>query len=133
MTDRASALILYRKKILLIFRQRDGIEYYVVPGGGVEINETIREACIREVREETGLKVKNLIFVGNINNRGRIEHYFLTHVFPGKAKIGFPESARQKDNNRFTLVWVPINEILTLNIVPSEALKLIEKAITEFQ
>lgn len=36
------------------------------PGGHVEDNETMYEACIREMKEETGLTVRNLENVGYI-------------------------------------------------------------------
>lgn len=36
------------------------------PGGHVEDNETTFEACIREIKEETGLTIKNPINVGYI-------------------------------------------------------------------
>ena len=34
------------------------------PGGHVEINETLEEAVIREIKEETGLDIKNPILCG---------------------------------------------------------------------
>lgn len=43
-------------KVLLI-KRRD-VPIWVFPGGGVEPNETCEEAVVREVLEETGLKVK---------------------------------------------------------------------------
>ena len=44
------------QKILSI-KQRDpksGVEFWSLPGGGIEPTETAREAAVRETREETG-------------------------------------------------------------------------------
>ena len=49
------ALIFNGESILLAHR-RD-IDWWNLPGGGMEAGETVDEAMIREVREETGLKV----------------------------------------------------------------------------
>jgi len=47
-----------RKKFLLVHHKKMGT--WVQPGGHVEINESPEEAAIREVFEETGLKIKIL-------------------------------------------------------------------------
>jgi len=54
---RVSAIILKDDKILLIHRKKNGEEYWVFPGGGVEDTETPEQGIIREVKEETGLDV----------------------------------------------------------------------------
>src|SRR5579863_4095455 len=50
-----SALIFSEGKILLALR-RD-IDWWNLPGGGMELDETVDQALSREVREETGLEV----------------------------------------------------------------------------
>ena len=35
------------------------VDYYLFPGGGVEDNETLRQATIKEVKEEVGMLVKD--------------------------------------------------------------------------
>jgi 8-oxo-dGTP diphosphatase len=48
--------IIFDKNQILLIKRRD-IPVWVLPGGGVEQAETPEEAVIREVQEETGLKV----------------------------------------------------------------------------
>ncbi len=56
----ASAFIIdpYTKKILLVKHKKNG--KWTQPGGHIEGNETPEEAAIREVYEETGLRVRLL-------------------------------------------------------------------------
>jgi 8-oxo-dGTP diphosphatase len=57
-----SALIFQEEQILLAHR-RD-IDWWNLPGGGMEVGETVEEAICREVREETGLEVEVEYLVG---------------------------------------------------------------------
>jgi 8-oxo-dGTP pyrophosphatase MutT (NUDIX family) len=52
----ASAVIFDRRRRLLLQRRSDGGQWGL-PGGSVEIGESVSQAVIREVREETGLDV----------------------------------------------------------------------------
>lgn len=60
--------------------------YLETPGGGVEENETIRNAVKREIEEEIGAEVKIIKKIGvvidfyNLLNRQNENHYFLVKV-----------------------------------------------------
>jgi 8-oxo-dGTP diphosphatase len=52
------ALIFNRDKILLVERGKEPLKgHWSLPGGVLEIGETLEQGIIREVREETGLEV----------------------------------------------------------------------------
>ena len=57
------ALIFNYEKQILLGHRRD-IDWWNLPGGGMEYGETVDEALCREVREETGLEVKVERLVG---------------------------------------------------------------------
>lgn len=71
MEFRVSALVFDRESILLV---RHG-DYWVLPGGGLEPGETVKECVERELFEETKLKVrfKKIVFIGDFIQEDR--HY----------------------------------------------------------
>ena len=54
----ARGLVFRDQQMLAIRRNRGGEDYYVLPGGHLEAGETIQDACVREVMEETGVTVR---------------------------------------------------------------------------
>jgi len=59
----AGALFFNEKKELLIVKPSYK-DHWSVPGGVVDENESPKEACIREVKEEINLDIKNPRFIG---------------------------------------------------------------------
>lgn len=122
--DRAVAMIIDKKRILLIHRYKRGEHYYVFPGGSVKEGEIIEEACIREVKEETGLDVVDLKKMFEHIDEGRRGHYFLVHVTPGRPSLGGPELERQTSQNRHLPIWIPIERLAEINLLPEGARRL---------
>lgn len=59
-------------RVLLIRRKNDPFQgAFALPGGFVDIGETVEVACRREVREETGLDVGDLQLVGVYSDPSR--------------------------------------------------------------
>src|SRR5688572_10389167 len=99
-------------------RKKPNKDYYVLPGGSIESGETPEVACIREVKEETGLVVTLEKKLASINNDGRLEHYFLTSGAQGHLAIGKPESERQSPDNQYSLEWIKLEHIEHINLQP---------------
>lgn len=111
----AKALIIRDGKMLAI-KSRDGQdEWYLLPGGGQEVEELLPDAVCREVAEEMGIRVaaKELVFViEGMHGEPfhRVDLVFLCEY------IGEIENATlQSDYNQVGFEWLDIS---TLNRVP---------------
>lgn len=118
MPDRASAIILSKRHLLLIHRVRARRDYYVFPGGQIEEGESPEEACIREVLEETGLHTAWLLPAFEHPLPTRNAHYFFVQVQPGTLALGGPEVEKQAMDNRYLLEWVPLAQVGGINLQP---------------
>lgn len=52
---RVSAILRRDSRILLVRHEKHGREYWLLPGGGVDLRETLLQALKRELGEELGL------------------------------------------------------------------------------
>ena len=91
-------VLIHEGKVLLIRRGKEPLRgRWVVPGGTVELGETLEEALVREMREETGLTIEPVELVTVFDRIQResgkvVYHYviadYLCRYLGGEARAG---------------------------------------------
>ncbi len=109
-------LIYDEKRFLLQDRVSDDWNGYVLPGGHVEQGESIVDAVIREIKEETGLTILNPTICGvkqfpladgDYKNGRYLVILFKTNKFEGElvsSEEGLVRWVDRKDLNKINLV-----------------------------
>lgn len=118
---RATSLVVRDGNILLVHRIKHGEVYYILPGGAVEEGESIEDAVLRELKEETtleGSKLKEVFDYTDDICRNRI--FLIEDAKGDEVKIGkgTPEAGKQNEDNLYFIEWIPVNKILFLLIWP---------------
>ena len=131
----ARAVILMDDKVILIRRKRykNGElikDYYVIPGGHLDENETFEEAVIREVKEELGIDVKiNIELLHEYNNDLNVdEKFFECEYLNGEIGTGIGEewiNPNIEKYGSYEIIKTSINEINNLNLLPVNIKKVI--------
>ena len=118
-------------KILMI--RRTDNDYYSIPGGQLELGETLAQAAVREVREETGIDAEVTGVIGLYSNPNHVIAYGDGEVrqefsicFRAKALGG----QRRTSSESKEVHWVAPGDLDALNIHPSIRLRL-QHALSE--
>ena len=80
--------------------------YYDIPGGKFEGGETPEQTAIREMKEETGLKIKNLKY------KGKMIIEYPNRIFDFQVFICNECEGKPQDFEENTSEWIEINELL---------------------
>jgi 8-oxo-dGTP diphosphatase len=103
-----------RAEVLLIRRGSEPMAGgWSLPGGAIDVGETVREACVRETLEETGLTVVPLADIETVDiihrdSEGRVQYHYLIvdilcRVIEGQLRAGTDASEA---------VWADVQRVL---------------------
>jgi 8-oxo-dGTP diphosphatase len=114
------ALVFKGGRVLLVRRGRppgDGL--WAVPGGGVELGESLEKAAEREIREETGVVIRagavvHVFDVIERDSRGRVRFHYVIVDLMGDYLEGEPLGGDDAREAR----WVGPGELAGLEVSP---------------
>ncbi len=119
------AAIVRDSAMLLVDIKDDSGRHYNLPGGGVELGESLREALRREVLEETDAEVQvgRLLMLREYEPARAGERWGpvqkLTAVFECSLSDGSePGEPSNPDTNQIGIRWVPIASLAQIALVP---------------
>lgn len=102
MKSAAIGIIFSNDKTRVLVIQRNDVPVWVLPGGGIDLGESPEEAVIREVWEETGLRVNVCRKVGEYTPLNRLAR--LTYVFECQAIDGTLSTGAETRDIGFYLI-----------------------------
>lgn len=121
MRTRAVAVVLRGEELLVMHRRRGDREYAVLPGGGIEEGESVQDAVLRELREETGLRGRPGVLLPVPIESESPALYLSVQVDGTELELGGPERKQADEQNVYRPAWVPLAEVDALDLVPEGA------------
>ena len=123
-------MILDADRVLLVKRGQEPLKgAWSLPGGVVEIGETLDAALAREVLEETGLSVEVGAVIEVLDRvqadaNGRVEYHYVIIDYLCYPWAGSVAHGSDADDVR----WTPIADLVQLGVT-SKAISVIQKAM----
>jgi 8-oxo-dGTP diphosphatase len=127
------AIVLDGARVLLIQRARPpGMGQWSIPGGLVEVGETVESAVCREVAEECGLTIRLRGLVGFVDRivrdtAGRVQYHFVLLDYLGTPEAGTAHAATAGSDAQ-ALRWCSVEELASLG-VSEELQAMIRRAV----
>lgn len=125
----ASVAVVRDGRALIARRARAPLKgVYSLPGGAVEVGETLRQAAARELFEETGLEADPAFFIDHVepiaHEGERIRAHYVIAAFAARWRGGEPRPTEELD----AFAWVDAIEICNYSTTP-ELPRIIKRAI----
>lgn len=121
---RAVGIVVKDEHVLLIHRRIPGKEYWVFPGGGVEVGEEIPGAVLRELKEETSIEaeVDRLLYRHTYPDHGDEHFFYLCTYLSGEPQLnqGNERDAMEAGDDYYDPQWIAVADMPHMLVYPLE-------------
>ena len=128
------AIVIHDGKLLVMHRNKFGQLYDALVGGGIDVGETAEQALVRELDEETGVRISNarLVFVEEAGDPYGTQYIFLCDYAGGEPALR-PDSIEAKidemGKNLYRPGWLPLAELAGTNFLSARLKTAILQAV----
>lgn len=122
--NRSAGIVIKDNKMLVMHRINKGDEYWVLPGGGQEEGETPDQTAVREIDEETTIKVRIGRLVYHITwDTGEENFFYLCDYISGEPQLRYDseEIQQMKSGEQvYEPMWIEIDKLSELKLYQLE-------------
>ncbi|MFC7680763.1 NUDIX hydrolase [Paenibacillus sp. GCM10028914] len=135
---RVAGILIHNGRLLLHTTRTD--DFWNLPGGRVEFNESTEQALIRELQEELGvtIQIERLVYVNedffeyNDKKYHEIGFYYLMSLDENhEILLKNEEFFGIEDNGRLIFNWFAVEELLNLEVYPENLKTDIQEILTD--
>lgn len=112
--DRSQSMVIRGNRILLVEHQLFGRDFFNLPGGGIEENETPEQAALRELEEECRVKgtlVRPLTVEYKPDLESRVFTFLVEIPEDAVAKTGIDPELPADEQSIIGVKWMRLDEI----------------------
>jgi ADP-ribose pyrophosphatase len=121
----AHAIIFNQKNEILLTKRAAPPRrfFWSLPGGAIDLGETVEEGVTREIFEETSVQIKNLRFVDYVNaihrdNNGKVLYHYVVLIYAAD----YLEGVVKADDDALDAKWFSSDDIIARDIQITEEL-----------
>jgi 8-oxo-dGTP diphosphatase len=122
-----SQAVIKRENEILMVRQfvERGDIVWNFPGGGIEDGESPEEACIREVKEETGYEIRII----ELLNYTKDKYTFKTEIIGGEQGL---DKSNKDNDDIIEIAWISIYDSMKFDPYTRPIIELVKAKFRRF-
>jgi 8-oxo-dGTP diphosphatase len=123
----ARVLLRLNGRVLAAHHRHRHDDFWCLPGGAVEPGESLRDAAVRELREEAGLEVEpgGVVWLQDLTHLGVFVVVFSAKLLPGQDPEPRADAVGlREDRHLVEIAWRDLDELLEIDFRPAGLLRL---------